>query len=148
MDKDQNINLKIENKDLAQFTGMARVQEFVRTVMSVLGMIISVLIFGVIIASAGFLGWSLYEDNQSAQNAKPQQSKFQPAKIQQSKPAKPAADLTSWRQIKKDMSMSDVRTLLGEPNRIQGGSFSTWDYPKYGSVTFYKDVVFSWTEPQ
>lgn len=59
MDKDQNINLKIENKDIAQFTGMARVQEFVRTVMSVLGMIVSVLIVGGIIAVVGFFGWAM-----------------------------------------------------------------------------------------
>jgi hypothetical protein len=34
MDKDQNLNLKIENKEVAQFTGMARAQMFFETVMS------------------------------------------------------------------------------------------------------------------
>lgn len=159
MDKDQNINLKIENKDIAQFTGMARVQEFVRTVMSVLGMIVSVLIVGGIIAVVGFFGWAMYTDSQNAQQAKPQQqqSKSQPAKSKQATapqeqvataPQKPVIDLAPWRQLKKDQSPSDVRGLLGEPNHVQGGNFSTWAYANGGSVTFYKEVVYSWREPQ
>ena len=162
MDKDQqhNINLKVENKDVAQFTGMARVQEFVRTVMSVLGMIVSVLIVGGIIAVVGFFGWAMYTDSQNAQQAKPQQqqSKSQPAKSKQATapqeqvataptPQKPVIDLAPWRQLKKDQSPNDVRALLGEPNHVQGGNFSTWSYPNNGSVTFYKDVVYLWREP-
>ena len=158
MDKDQNINLKIENKDIAQFTGMARVQEFVRTVMSVLGMIVSVLLVGGIIAVVGFFGWAMYTDSQNAQQAKPQQqqSKSQPSKSKQATapqeqvaiPQKPVIDLTPWRQLRKDQTPSEVRALLGEPTHIQGGNFSTWAYANSGSVTFYKEVVYSWREPQ
>ena len=43
MDKDQNLNLKIENKEVAQFTGMARAQMFFETVMSFLRMLLSLL---------------------------------------------------------------------------------------------------------
>jgi len=35
------------------------------------------------------------------------------------------------------MSEDDVRTLLGEPQRIYGGDVALWEYPDYGKVRFY-----------
>lgn len=56
----------------------------------------------------------------------------------------------NWRSLTKGMSREDVRRVLGEPNRIEGGSFEHWYYGPLGTsarVTFYSDVVSSWTEP-
>ena len=50
------LNINVQSTEMQQFTGMARVQMFVSTVMSVLGMIISVVIVGVIIAGVSFMG--------------------------------------------------------------------------------------------
>lgn len=149
MDKEHNINLKVENKEVAQFTTPAKIQEWVRAVMSVLGMIVAVIIVGAIVAGIAFLGWAFYQDSQ-VQPQPVQKS----AKTQQVKPApvatpqKPAVDLSAWRQLRKDMSQSDVRSLLGEPSRIQGGSFTFWNYSSGGAVTFYEGKVYSWNEPQ
>jgi hypothetical protein len=149
MDKDQNLNLKIENKEVAQFTGMARVQEFVRTVLSVIGMIVVIVILCVI----GLLIYGAMSDD-STTTKTTQTNKSQPA-VKKSQPSQPAyeppprakIDLTGWRQLRKDMSQNDVRSLLGEPKHIQGGPFAIWSYSNSGSVTFYKDVVYSWQEP-
>ncbi len=45
----------------------------------------------------------------------------------------------AWRNLKKGMPQSEVRELLGEPDRIWGGSFLTrWYYPNPGG---YVDFV-------
>ena len=156
MDKDQNINLKIENKEVAQFTGMARTQMFFETIMSFLRLILAILVVGGIVLVVAVFGYSIYSDNQQAQNkpaksaAPKSASSPKPAVKEQVAPApqqKPIVDLTTWRTLRKDMSMGDVRSILGEPSRIDGGSFTTWHYPNYGTVTFYKDVVYLWREP-
>ncbi|QWE27482.1 hypothetical protein [Polynucleobacter sp. AP-Ainpum-60-G11] len=151
MDKDQNINLKIENKEVAQFGTMAKIQMFFETIMSFLRLVFAIIVVGVIVVAIGLIGWAVYTDNQANQV---KASKTAPAKIQPSKstslPAsqKPAIDLTGWRQLRKDLSQPEVRALLGEPVSIQGGPFTVWSFSKNGSVTFYKEIVYSWTEPQ
>lgn len=151
MDKDQNINLKIENKEVAQFGTMAKIQMFFETIMSFLRLVLAIIVVGGIVVAVGFIGWAVYTDNQANQV---KASKTSPAKIQPSKstsvpaPQKPAIDLTGWRQLRKDLSQPEVRALLGEPVSIQGGPFTVWSFSKNGSVTFYKEVVYSWTEPQ
>lgn len=152
MDKEHNINLKVENKEVAQFTTPAKIQEWVRAVMSVLGMIVAVIIVGAIVAGIAFLGWAFYQDSQVQpqpvqKSAKTQQVKPAPV-APQAAPQKPAVDLSQWRQLRKDMSQSDVRSLLGEPASVRGGDFTVWSYSGNGSVTFYKDVVYMWNEPQ
>jgi len=57
-----------------------------------------------------------------------------------------------WRALRKGMSMSDVRTVLGEPARVNAGFFTTWYYPGSGSrqatVAFDNDnLVSGWAEP-
>ena len=154
MDKDHNINLKVENKEVAQFTTPAKIQEWVRAVMSVLGMIVSVIIVGVIVAVIAFMVWAYYQDSQ----VQPQKTQ-KPAKLQQAKPSaaapvspsvaqKPAVDLAPWRQLSKNQSPDQVRGFLGEPLRVQGGNFTIWSFPNNGSVTFYENKVYMWTEPQ
>ena len=56
--------------------------------------------------------------------------------------------LANWRSLKKGMSYDDVRTILGEPSRIQGGTIAYWFYTNRSSVTFYEDRLDSWTEPR
>jgi outer membrane protein assembly factor BamE (lipoprotein component of BamABCDE complex) len=57
-------------------------------------------------------------------------------------------DISSWRQLKKGMSEEQVRVLLGEPSKIDGGTVSQWHYKSNGSVTFLDDKLFSWSEPR
>jgi outer membrane protein assembly factor BamE (lipoprotein component of BamABCDE complex) len=144
MDKDQNFNVKIENKEVAQFTGMARAQMFFETVMSFLRMLLSVVVVGAILSGVGYFAWAIYQDN-----TKP---KAPPAKTSQSKPIanqqQQSSDLSSWRQLKKNMSEEQVRALLGEPAKVDGGTFAFWHYRSGGTVTFYNDRVDSWTEPR
>ena len=144
MDKEQNFNVKVENKEVAQFTGMARVQMFFETVMSFLRMVLAIIVVGGIVAVIGFMAWAFYQDSN--------QPKTPPTKTSQSKPAanqpKQSSDLRSWRQLKKNMSEEQVRALLGEPAKVDGGTFAFWHYRNGGAVTFYNDRVDSWTEPR
>lgn len=63
------------------------------------------------------------------------------------------ASLSSWRQISKGLSRDQVRSILGEPRKIVGGSLEIWYYGTMthfgssGSVTFYLGKVDSWSEP-
>lgn len=56
--------------------------------------------------------------------------------------------LASWRALKSGMSPNDVRTVLGEPERVRGGELAIWYYPSNGQVMFINDRVDSWTEPR
>lgn len=56
--------------------------------------------------------------------------------------------IVNWRKLSKDMSANDVRELLGEPERIDGGNTSFWHYPKLGQVTFFREKVERWSEPR
>ncbi|WP_020614762.1 hypothetical protein [Sediminispirochaeta bajacaliforniensis] len=42
----------------------------------------------------------------------------------------------NWRIISTIMSIDDVRNILGEPQRNDGGDMTIWHYENYGSVTF------------
>jgi len=55
--------------------------------------------------------------------------------------------LASWRQLKNDMNPSDVRALLGEPVRINGGGVARWYYPNGGELVFIRDKLNQWKEP-
>jgi hypothetical protein len=56
--------------------------------------------------------------------------------------------LSNWRSLQKGMSYDDVRKILGEPARIQGGTFAYWFYTNRSNVIFYEDRLDSWTEPR
>src|SRR5258708_17619416 len=51
-----------------------------------------------------------------------------------------------WRSLSKSMSRAQVKQLLGEPLRIEGGPFEYWYYSKNGSsgphVRFYQNRVY------
>ena len=59
-----------------------------------------------------------------------------------------AKSIAIWRKLKTGMSYNEVRGLLGEPLRIEGGGVATWMYANNGSVTFFRDTLSNWNEPQ
>ena len=61
------VNLNIQRTDMHQFTGMARVQTFAETVMSVLRMILAVVLVGGVLFAVGVMGWAAYTDYQQNQ---------------------------------------------------------------------------------
>lgn len=75
----------------------------------------------------------------------------------QGKPAASAKTLQSgdgwkapanWRALKSGMSTDDVRNLLGEPARLDGGEIAHWYYPSNGRVIFMSEKVYQWNEPR
>ena len=56
--------------------------------------------------------------------------------------------IANWRKLTTGMNPSDVRKILGEPQRVDGGNIATWYYQKDGTVNFYKGKVHDWTEPR
>jgi outer membrane protein assembly factor BamE (lipoprotein component of BamABCDE complex) len=56
--------------------------------------------------------------------------------------------LANWRSLKNGMSYDDVRAILGEPSRINGGNMAYWFYPNQSGVVFYKDKLDTWFEPK
>jgi hypothetical protein len=62
-----------------------------------------------------------------------------------------APSLRSWRQLQRGMSFEQVRTLLGEPMKIDAGYVTRWYYSNSGiigpQVTFTDDRVSGWDEP-
>jgi len=61
-------------------------------------------------------------------------------------------DKASWRRLQKGMSKEDVRTILGEPGKIDTTLFfmEKWYYPSIsgGRVIFdEKGIVKGWSEP-
>ena len=59
-------------------------------------------------------------------------------------------DLANWRRLRRGMKMDEVRTLLGEPNRVQAGFVTNWYWAEtelYAKVSFMNDKLDGWTEP-
>ena len=60
----------------------------------------------------------------------------------------PSTARSAWRQLAQGMSRQQVRTLLGEPDRIEGGAIETWQWKSGGYVMFYGGTVGQWSEPR
>jgi hypothetical protein len=56
--------------------------------------------------------------------------------------------LANWRKLQTGMSPSNVRGLIGEPNRIDGGVVAYWYYENGAYVVFAREKVLQWIEPQ
>ena len=54
----------------------------------------------------------------------------------------------NWRKLYKEMSTSDVRKILGEPHRVDGGNLASWHYRNGGRIVFYEGKVDHWNEPR
>jgi hypothetical protein len=55
----------------------------------------------------------------------------------------------NWRSLKRGMTESDVRSILGEPNKVKAfGSFTVWEYPAGGRAQFgSNERLEGWGEP-
>jgi hypothetical protein len=56
--------------------------------------------------------------------------------------------LANWRSLKNGMSYDEVRSILGEPSRVDGGSIAHWHYSNRGRVIFFSDKLDRWEEPR
>jgi hypothetical protein len=56
--------------------------------------------------------------------------------------------IANWRKLTTDMGYSDVRKILGEPQRVDGGSIAEWYYPNGGTVIFQMNKAWKWREPR
>lgn len=66
---------------------------------------------------------------------------------QQTRPAL-SPTRSTWRQLSRNMSRDQVRALLGEPDRIEGGPLETWYWKSGGNVLFVDGAVQQWSEPR
>lgn len=64
--------------------------------------------------------------------------------------------ISNWRKLKAGMTEPQVRSILGEPKRVETHSYTNekdWEYEYFGKVTFNNDNIFftykvtSWSEP-
>ena len=56
--------------------------------------------------------------------------------------------VSNWRKLATDMSYDEVRNILGEPHRIDGGGVAHWYYQNGGRATFVSNRLQSWQEPR
>ncbi len=56
----------------------------------------------------------------------------------------------NWRTLKRGMTGSDVRSILGEPSKVNAfGSFTVWDYPGGGRAQLdSQEKLEGWGEPR
>lgn len=46
------------------------------------------------------------------------------------------------------MTEAEVKALLGEPLRVQGGGFTYWYWDRGSQVTFFQEKLYGWEEPR
>ncbi len=60
-------------------------------------------------------------------------------------------DIAKWRRLSRGMTMEQVRTAIGEPDKVEVIlSTTTWtwgEFPDYATVRFSNDRLAGWTEP-
>ena len=56
--------------------------------------------------------------------------------------------VANWRKLSKGMKPIDVRKILGEPYRLDGGTIEDWYYKNDGRIRFYEGKVDNWREPR
>jgi hypothetical protein len=55
--------------------------------------------------------------------------------------------LSNWRSLRRGMRPIEVREILGDAHRVEGGYFTRWQYQNGGEVVFANEEVNKWTEP-
>ena len=56
--------------------------------------------------------------------------------------------VANWRKLTTDMGTTALQEILGEPERIDGGTVAFWSYENGGKVSFIEGRVSSWSEPR
>ena len=57
--------------------------------------------------------------------------------------------IDNWRSLRRGMTESDVRSILGEPQKVvASGSLTLWYYPGGGSADFDDGRLRGWNEPR
>jgi hypothetical protein len=56
----------------------------------------------------------------------------------------------SWRSLKREMTEKQVRSILGEPDRVQAtAQYTAWEYPGDGEALFSPNgLLRAWSEPR
>jgi len=86
----------------------------------------------------------------SVQNSRSQNSRSQNSKINISEDWR---NQSNWRKLEKNMSPSQVLTLLGQPKKVDSGYITYWIYVETSSgikkayVSFSDGIVTGWLEP-
>ena len=58
-------------------------------------------------------------------------------------------NLANWRSLKKGSSYEEVRSILGEPEKVRAsGSVTFGSYSNRGGATFMDDRLYGWDEPR
>jgi hypothetical protein len=70
-------------------------------------------------------------------------------KTSPSRPSPGSSTLANWRRLRNRMTLDEVRTLLGEPDRVLAPSanMTIWYYPDNGHVSFDSGRLDGWLEP-
>ena len=74
----------------------------------------------------------------------------EPSRAQPVSPSSKSQDLQNWRRLRLGMKMDEVRSLLGEPEKVTVvGSVAYWSFPGGGTVSFdsRSGKLESWMEP-
>jgi hypothetical protein len=77
-----------------------------------------------------------------------QLSELTSSQVQRFKTGEGWKSLSNWRSLRRGMRPIEVREILGEAHRVEGGYFTRWSYQNGGVVVFANEEVHEWTEPQ
>lgn len=67
--------------------------------------------------------------------------------VSESSAAEKWQSLENWRKLQIGMEPNEVREILGEPKRVDGGDFFSWYYQNSGRVVFHDGALWQWQEP-
>ena len=67
---------------------------------------------------------------------------------ERSAPTQAPSGKAKWRQLRLEMSMDEVRTLLGEPDRVDAGPVTFWYWADNASANFMRGKLTGWSEPR
>ena len=65
-----------------------------------------------------------------------------------SSPSGDSSKLANWRALRKGMTETEVKALLGEPLRVKGGVVTHWYWDRDSRVTFVQEKLNEWDEPR
>jgi hypothetical protein len=77
-----------------------------------------------------------------------QLSELTSSQVQRFKTGEGWKSLSNWRSLRRGMRPIEVREILGDAHRVEGGYFTRWHYQNGGVVIFANEEVNKWTEPQ